>query len=143
LPVITAKEKVMRKLALVLAAGAALVAGPALQAKERLTGEQQLAKLLEGRVAGEPVSCIPLYQTSDSRIIDKTAIVYDQGRTIYVNRPRYPESLDSDDIMVTELHSSQLCRLDTVKLHDRSQFFFNGFVGLEDFVPYRKVARSN
>ena len=133
----------MRKLALVLAAGAALLAGPALQAKERLTGEQQLAKLLEGREAGQPVSCIPLSSTSDSRIIDKTAIVYDSGRTIYVNRPRYPDSLDSDDIMVTVLHTSQLCRLDTVKLHDRSGFFFTGFVGLEDFVPYRRVDRAN
>ncbi len=133
----------MRKLALVLAAGAALLAGPALQAKERLTGEQQLAKLLEGREAGQPVSCIPLSSTSDSRIIDKTAIVYDSGRTIYVNRPRYPDSLDSDDIMVTVLHTSELCRLDTVKLHDRSGFFFTGFVGLEDFVPYRRVERAN
>lgn len=133
----------MRKLALVLAAGAALLVGPALQAKERLTGEQQLAKLLEGREAGEPVSCIPLSRTSNSRIIDKTAIVYDSGRTIYVNRPRYPDSLDDDDIMVTELHSSQLCRLDTVKMHDRTGFFFTGFVGLEDFVPYRRVPSAN
>jgi hypothetical protein len=134
----------MRKLAMIIAASAAMAAaGPALQAKERLTGEQQLAKLLDGRVAGEPVSCIPLYRTSDSRVIDKTAIVYNTGRTIYVNRPRYPDSLDSDDIMVTELHSSQLCRLDTVKMHDRSGFWFTGFVGLEDFVPYRKVARGN
>ncbi len=82
----------MRKFALVLTATAALLAGPALlQAKERLTGEQQLAKLLEGREAGEPVSCIPLHRTSESRIIDKTAIVYDSGRTIYVNRPRHAE----------------------------------------------------
>jgi hypothetical protein len=129
----------MRTLAFILAGAATLATGSALQAKERLTGEQELAKLLEGREAGEPVSCIPLHRTSDSRIIDNTAIVYDTGRTIYVNRPRHPQSLDSDDIMVTELHSSQLCRLDTVKMHDRSGFWFSGFVGLEDFVPYRKV----
>ena len=132
----------MRKIAIALAA-AALLAGPALQAKERLTGEQQLAKMLEGRVAGEPGSCIPLRRTSSSRIIDGTAIVYDSGRTIYVNRPRHPDSLDSDDIMVTRLHSSQLCRLDTVRLHDRSGFWYSGFVGLEDFVPYTRVARAN
>lgn len=133
----------MRKLALALAAATALLVGPALSAKERLTGEQQLAKLLEGRVAGEPVSCIPLHRTSSSRIIDGTAIVYDSGRTIYVNRPRHAESLDEDDVMVTRLHTSQLCRLDTVRLHDRSHFSFNGFVGLEDFVPYRKVDGAN
>ena len=133
----------MRKIALLALTAAALLAAPALQARERLTGEQQLAKLLEGRVAEKPVSCIPLYRTSDSRIIDKTAIVYDQGSVIYVNRPRYPQSLDSDDVMVTVLHSNELCRLDTVRMHDRSQFFFTGFVGLEDFVPYRRVAAKN
>ena len=127
----------------ILTATAALLAGPALQAKERLTGEQQLAKLLEGREAGEPVSCIPLHRTSEARIIDKTAIVYDSGRTIYVNRPRHADSLDDDDIMVTRLHTSQLCRLDTVRMHDRSGFHFSGFVGLEDFVPYRRVDRAN
>jgi hypothetical protein len=133
----------MRKLAIALALGSALLAGPALQAREKLTGEQQLEKLLEGRVAGEPVSCIPLHRTSDSRIIDGTAIVYDSGRTIYVNRPRHAESLDDDDVMVTRLHTSQLCRLDTVRLHDRSGHHFTGFVGLEDFVPYTRVSRTN
>ena len=59
---------------------------------------------------------------------------------IYVNRPSNPRSLDDDDIMVTKPTGSQLCRLDTVRLHDRSGFWFSGFVGLEQFVPYRKVA---
>ena len=133
----------MRRIAIVLTAAAALLAGSSLQAREKLTGEEKLAKLLEGRVAGEPVSCIPLHASQDTRIIDKTAIVYDHGRTIWVNRPRYPESLDDDDIMVTRLHGSQLCRLDTVQLHDRTGFSYSGFVGLEDFVPYRRVAKAD
>jgi len=133
----------MQKIAIVLTASAALLAGTALQARDKLTGEQQLAKLLEGREAGQPVSCIPLNATHDTQIIDKTAIVYDQGRTIYVNRPRYPQSLDDDDILVTRVHGSQLCRLDTVQLHDRSGFWYSGFVGLEDFVPYRRVAKAD
>jgi hypothetical protein len=132
----------MRKFALFVAS-AALLAGPALQARERLTGEARLAKLLEGRVAEKPVSCIPLSRTSDQQVIDKTAIVYDHGNVIYVNRPSNPESLDDDDVMVMELHGSELCRLDIVRTHDRSQFFYTGFVGLQDFVPYRKIARAN
>ncbi len=132
----------MRKMALILAGAAAMLAGPALQAREKLTPEQQLSKLLEGREAGRPVSCISLMGSQNSQIIDKTAIVYDAGSVIYVNRPRYPESLDSDDIMVTEVHGSQLCRLDTVRLHDRTGFWYSGFVGLEDFVPYRRVPKS-
>lgn len=133
----------MRKLAFALAFAGIVAGGTALEARERLTGEQKLAKLLEGRVAGQPVSCISTMNTRDSQVIDKTAIVYDSGGTIYVNRPRYPESLDSDDVMVTELHGGQLCRLDVVRMHDRSSGFYNGFVGLEDFIPYRRVAKAN
>ena len=131
----------MRKIAIALAAATALLSAPALQARApKLTGEEKLAKLLEGRVAGEPVSCINTMNTRDARVIDKTAIVYDTGRTIYVNRPTNARWLDSDDIMVTRLTGSQLCRIDTVQMYDRSSHFYSGFVGLEEFVPYRRVA---
>lgn len=133
----------MRKVALLVAAGAALLAGTGLQARERLTGEEKLARQLEGRVAGEPVSCINLHTSRESQIIDRTAIVFGRGNTIYVNRPAHPSSLDSDDIMVTEIHGSQLCSLDVVRMHDRSGGFYTGFVGLEQFVPYRRVATRN
>ena len=130
----------MRRIALVLAAGAALLSAPALQARDKLSGEQRLAKILDGREAGKPVDCIPLTASRETRVIDKTAIVYDAGSVIYVNRPSNAKSLDDDDIMVTEPHGSQLCRLDVVRMHDRSGFWYNGFVGLEQVVPYRKVA---
>jgi hypothetical protein len=133
----------MRNIALALAAGAAILAGTAAEAaKPKLTGEEQLAKALEGRVAGTPVSCISLFDSRDQRVIDKTAIVYGSGRTIYVNRPSNARDLDSDDIMVTDIHGSQLCNLDIVRTHERSGFFPTGFVGLEQFVPYRKVASN-
>lgn len=110
--------------------------------------EAKLAKILEGRVAGEPQDCIFLPTIRGSRIVDKTAIIYDAGRTLWVNRPRSgARSLDDDDILVTNLYgsSSQLCSIDIVRLHDRSSFFYSGFVGLGEFVPYRKVkvAASN
>ena len=113
------------------------------QARETLTGEAKLAKILEGRVPGKPVDCISLFASRETRIIDKTAIVYDSGRTIYVNRPSNAKALDSDDILVTRPTAGQLCKLDTVRLHDRSGFWYSGFVGLEQFVPYRKVAARN
>jgi len=128
---------------LLVAASAALLAGSPALAAEKPTGEARLAKMLEGRVAGNPVSCIPLHSSRDQTVIDKTAIVYDAGGTIYVNRTSDPTSLDSDDVMVTKLHIGQLCRLDTVEMRDRSGFWFTGFVGLDDFVPYRRVATTN
>lgn len=135
----------MRKIALALATGAAILAGTAVDAKPRLTGEQELAKLLEGRVAGAPVSCISLFQSRDQRVIDRTAIVYGSGNVIYVNRPTNARSLDRDDVLVSTPRGGQVCDLDIVRLHDHvgGGFMYNGFVGLEKFVPYRKVASTN
>jgi hypothetical protein len=137
----------MRKtIAAVLAAATALSLSVAVDAKPRQSGEEKLAKLLEGRVAGEPTDCIYLPRVRSSRIIDDTAIVYDAGSTIYVNRPRAGAyGLDDDDVMVTEFHGggTSLCSIDVVRLHDRSTLFYNGFVSLGEFVPYRKVSARN
>lgn len=131
--------RITMKLGIALA-GAALLAGTgAVQAKPRESGEQRLAKLLEGRVPGQPVNCLTQSQRDNVEIIDKTALVYGSGRTIYVNRPRHPNSLDDDAILVTRLHSSQLCKLDLVRLRDRSSNMSYGFVTLEQFVPYTRV----
>ena len=134
----------MKKTALFLAVTASLVLPAAtLQARPKLTPAQQLDKLLEGRVAGKPVHCISLSDSRDTQVLDKTAIVYSSGPVIYVNRTTHPESLDSDDIQVVRITGSQLCSLDTIQLHDRSGGFWRGFVGLENFTPYRRVAKTS
>ena len=134
----------MKKIVLALAAIGTLAAPAAVSAKgPKLTPEQKLEKLLEGRVAGKPVSCISLTNARETQIFDKTAIVYDSGSTIYVNRPRHATSLDDDDVLVTETHGSQLCRLDIVKLHERTGMWYRGFVSLDDFVPYRRVPKGS
>jgi len=138
------QELKMRKMTMVLVASmaATLFTLPgAAGARERADPEAKLARILEGRVAGEPQDCIYLPRVRSSRIIDRTAIVYESGGTIYVNRPDSgASSLDDDDIQVTDVHGSQLCSIDIVRLHDRSSFFYSGFVGLGEFVPYRKDA---
>jgi len=107
------------------------------------TGEQRLARLLEGRVAGEPRDCIDLQRIRGSRIIDDTAIVYDAGSTLWVNRPRGgAEILDRRDVMVTRPFGTRLCSIDTVDLIDSGARFPRGFVSLGAFVPYRKPARD-
>lgn len=111
-------------------------------AKERMTAEQRLEKRLEGRVAGAPVDCIYMPVVRNTTVYSKTAIVYDAGETLYVNRPDSgASSLDEDDVLVTNLTGAQLCSVDVVKLHDRTSHFFSGSVGLGKFVPYRKPAK--
>ena len=131
----------MRMTSLVLAAAATLAVPMAAEARQ--TPQEKLDKLLAGRVAGKPVDCIDTLINRDSTVIDKTAIVYGSGRTIYVNRPKYPESLNDDDVLVTRLTSSRLCSVDTVSLHDRTGGWYRGFVGLSEFVPYTKVATAD
>ena len=129
----------MRKFIPLIVAGL-LTAGSAQAANPR--GEEQLERALAGRVAGEPVRCINLHNSSSSTIIDETAILYRVGGTIYVNRPRNgAESLDRDATMVNRLWgSSQLCSIDTVRMVDASTGFFRGVVFLGEFVPYRRVS---
>ncbi|MGH6634164.1 hypothetical protein [Sphingopyxis sp.] len=129
----------MRHLIPALLAAAAMAATPA-AAREKLAPEDQLAKLLEGRVAGEPQDCISLSTARSSQIIDKTAIVYKVGSTYWVNRPKGgAESLDDDDILVTKTTGSQLCSIDPVELRDRTSHMYAGFVSLGKFVPYKRV----
>jgi len=130
----------MRHLIPTLLAAAAVAAAPAASAREKLEPEARLAKLLEGRVAGEPQDCIPLSTARSSQVIDKTAIVYKVGSTYWVNRPKGgAESLDDDDVLVTRTVGSQLCSIDTVELRDRTSHFYTGFVSLGEFVPYRRA----
>ena len=131
----------MRKTIAAVLAAAALLTGPTLDAKPRLSPQQQLDKLLDGRVAGKPVHCISQYDTREMQVLDKTAIVYGWGNTIWVNTPRNAADLDDDDILVTRLTGSQFCNLDIVNTVDRSGGFTNGFINLGDFVPYRRVTR--
>ncbi|MBD3730890.1 MAG: hypothetical protein IE933_14415 [Sphingomonadales bacterium] len=129
--------------AFLAAAAVGLLAAPAIEAKPRLTGEEKLAKMLEGREAGEPRSCIATFDSNSLQIIDKTALVYRSGKTIWVSRPADPDSLDDSDILVIKRFSgSQLCKLDMLHTVSRTGGFYTGNVMLGDFVPYTKVDKA-
>ena len=127
----------MRKL-ITLLAGTLMLGGVA-QAKPQ-DHEAELARAIQGRVAGEPVQCIDLHRIRNSRIITDTAIIYDAGSVIYVNRPANgADQLNQWDAMVTRTSTTQLCNVDTVTMIDRASHRFTGVVFLGDFVPYRRV----
>lgn len=127
----------MRKLLPLIAAS--LIIGGAAQAAP-VDREAELDRALAGRVAGEPVRCIDLHRVTSSQVITDTAILYRAGSTIYVNRPENgADSLDRNDTMVTRLHSTRLCNIDTVTMVDAASGTFTGIVFLGDFVPYRRM----
>ncbi|TRD11148.1 hypothetical protein FGU71_04300 [Erythrobacter insulae] len=107
---------------------------------EMTKGEKELAKLLEGRVAGEPKSCIRTRLNDQFRVIDETAFVYGRGKTIYVQRTAHPERIDSFDVVISRrFNASQVCKQDIIETADRAIGFPTGNVFLVDFVPYTRV----
>ncbi|WP_025295287.1 hypothetical protein [Sphingomonas sanxanigenens] len=136
----------MRFASYILAGAALLAAVPTMAAGSKTTarGEAKLAEALDGRTAGKPVRCINLRDIRSSTIYDGTAIVYrTNGNTLYVNRPKIGAgSLDRNDVLVTKTVSTQLCNIDTIQLFDINARMQTGFVGLGDFVPYAKPAKT-
>lgn len=133
-------KPVLSALALVALASAPAVAEEdeaSADAVEMTKGEKKLAKLLKGRVAGEPKSCIRDRPVRSFQVIDDTAIVYKIGRTVWVNYTRNPETLDNSDTLVFRRFGSQICRSDIVTTVDRFSGFYTGNIFLTDFVPYR------
>jgi len=103
-------------------------------------GEMKLAEMLEGRVPGEPESCLSRRaQRDDIEVIDGTALVFGRGKTIWVSVPRRPASLDDRDILVTRTFGSQLCTSDVISTLDSSGHFYNGNIFLGEFVPYTRM----
>jgi hypothetical protein len=131
----------MRKY-LPLLAGGLLLGTAAAHAATPVDREAELARALRGRVAGEPVSCIDLHRVRSSQVISDTAILYDAGSVIYVNRPRSgADSLNRWDTLITRTPTTRLCDVDVVRVVDLPTGMMTGLVFLDEFVPYRRVRR--
>lgn len=131
----------MKTLATILAGTALAFAATTTAVAQTLAerGEARLAKMLEGRTAGEPVSCINAMRDNRLSVIEHVGVVYDAGDTIYVARPSNPRSLGSMDVPVIRRFGSQLCKQDLTRTIDRHNGHVSGVVFLSDFVPYTKA----
>jgi hypothetical protein len=123
----------------IAAAVLALAGAAANSAGKAEENEAKLAKMLEGRTAGEPLTCIPSVRGSRLQVIDGVAMVYDSGGILYVARPTQPDSLGRDDILVIDRFGGQICHTDIVRTVDRTGGYFTGVVFLSKFVPYKKT----
>lgn len=106
---------------------------------ERAAGK--LAKALAGRSPGAPVSCIGNMRGSDMQIVDDGTILFREGATVYVQKPRGGcHGLGSGNYtLLTRLQgSSRLCSGQIGEVVDRVSGFTHGSCVFGDFVPYRK-----
>ncbi|MEH3120591.1 MAG: hypothetical protein PGN16_01225 [Sphingomonas phyllosphaerae] len=130
----------MKKM-IVAAALVAALAAPAQAA--RSSPDADLARLLKGRVAEAPVRCIPLSPTDNNsvQIISQRALAWRIGSRIYVNVPQArAETLDDDDILISEPFGGQLCRNDQVRPLNRGSRIPKASLLLGNFTPYVRSA---
>lgn len=118
--------------------GAAMMPGAANALGHEQHPEAQLARIIARRMAAGPVDCLNLNQIRSSRVINGTAIVYeDMGGAIYVNRPRTGANLlRGDRALAIDAHADRLCNADTLQLVDLATHMPNGSVSLGPFIPY-------
>lgn len=125
---------------------AACAAGERTAEPEQLTPDQLalLDRHLGGKVAGEPVSCIPVARGSleTIRVSDNVLLYRASGRLVYKNelRSSCPGLARNDDIIVSRQFGNGPCRGDIIRLVDRSSGISGPSCALGEFVPYRTPA---
>ncbi|MGB3319077.1 MAG: hypothetical protein WA978_14650 [Sphingopyxis granuli] len=102
-----------------------------------------LDKYLAGKVAGEPVRCLPHYASADTIRVSDDILLYRQGsRIVYRNdlKGRCPGLARDSDIMVVRQFGTQTCSGDFFHLVDRGSGIRGPTCVFGDFIPYRKPA---
>jgi len=127
--------------------GAALIASSTIAVagkdSDSARAAEKLGKALAGRTAGQPVSCIGNMRGSDMTIVDDHTILFKEGGTLYVQKPRggcYGIG-NGNYTLVTRLHgSNRLCSGQIGEIVDRVSGYGFGSCVFGDFVPYRKAS---
>jgi hypothetical protein len=102
--------------------------------------QEQFQRLLAGKVAGPPVSCLPSVRAGDMTVIDEDTVIFRQSSNhVYVGhmaggcsnlgRPGYA-------LLTRQVGSSGLCHGDIASVVDTHSGFTVGSCVIGDFVPY-------
>lgn len=121
---------------------AAAFAGPSLVVAAPSTQDVDAARLdkaLAGKIAGEPVNCIPLKQVNGTSYYGDHTILYRMSsRLTYRNEPAGGcVGLRRDAALITRTPSTRLCSSDIAQVKNFATGFTGGSCALSQFVPYR------
>jgi hypothetical protein len=102
--------------------------------------QRELANALAGRTPGPAVRCLPNYRSNGMQVVDDNNILFRDGRTIYLQRPRGGCSgLNNGMTLVTrQFGTSQLCDGDINHTVDLLSGMQGGACVFGPFVPYTK-----
>jgi hypothetical protein len=93
-------------------------------------------KALAGKVAGTPRSCISVLDLRQSTTYRNSIVYRINSKLSYANDLGKCPYLRNDNIMVTNIRGSQICRGDIVNMVGRGSSFPAGSCVFSDFVPY-------
>ncbi|MFY8209332.1 MAG: hypothetical protein ACOVOE_08380 [Caulobacter sp.] len=105
--------------AAMIAPGLAMAGDPRADAYTR--GEVSLVRELNGRVPGQPVACITRRLVVETRVIDRTAILFRMpDGTMFVNRPAKGAELLPREGVVSEIGATPraICQNDFVAVNE-------------------------
>lgn len=123
----------------IVLAGCAASPEAAERAEARTRAE--LAKELAGRTAGEPVRCLRNYQTTNMNVIDDETLLFREGRTIYLQKPRgacHGLANHSMTLVTKPFGTNQLCSGDINELVDLRSGMRGGACVFSEFIPYTR-----
>jgi hypothetical protein len=100
----------------------------------------QLDKLIAGKRAGAPITCLQHYRADDMVRIDDSTIAFRQGSRVYVNHLNGECSNLSNSFyaLVTKGNGMGLCHGDIAEVRDVQTGTLVGACGLGDFIPYSR-----
>jgi hypothetical protein len=105
------------------------------------SNSSELARLLDGRVVGEPKSCVPMQQQDGLRAIDENTFVVERGRTLWVNRlPSACPGIRPFSTLIVRVHTGQYCQGDRVQALEPGASIPGPYCILGDFVPYQRAS---
>ena len=100
--------------------------------------EAEFQKLIAGKVAGDPISCLQTYRSGDMVRIDNSTVAFKDGRRVYVNHLIGECSGLGSGFYALETRSNGtgLCRGDIARVTDTSTGTIVGACAIGDFTPY-------
>ncbi|HEU5286444.1 MAG TPA: DUF6491 family protein [Sphingomicrobium sp.] len=130
----------MRGIALLMIGATLASCAAAPPAGRSADAERHFQKLIAGKVAGQPVSCLPTYRSNDMVVIDDQTVAFRDGsRRVWVtDLGQGCANLGSGFYaLVTRRHGGTgLCRGDIAHVADLTSGFTVGSCVMGDFTPY-------
>lgn len=131
----------MRSIPFLIAATAIAGCSTAPEPGRSAEAEATLNRTLAGRVAGQPMSCLPPYGRQEMITIDQNTILFKSGRTVFRNDLKSSgcANLGGSYSLVTHSSSGRLCSGDIAQVADIRNGITVGSCVLGDFVPYTRA----